>query len=164
MFSTFNMTPWMEDRPIARRLHKQGNTETEIAPTNIHAPSWIRTHYYSVRGGEDNMRLCPGVHWYCHYYYLGFEVLTAAVKKGSISWNITPCSLFKVNGSFGGICHLHLQGRRISQARNQREAGGKESSHQFFFLQKEQRQIGRWMAGLNYSFIYLFKLNALIYT
>jgi hypothetical protein len=31
-------------------------------------------------------------------------------------------SLLKVNRRFGGTCHLHLQGRRISQARNQRES------------------------------------------
>jgi hypothetical protein len=30
-----------------------------------------------------------------------------------------PCSLLKVNWRFGGTWHLHLQGRRISTARNQ---------------------------------------------
>jgi hypothetical protein len=39
--------------------------------------------------------------------------------KSSIFWEITPCSLMKSNGSFGRTCHLHLHGRRISQARNQ---------------------------------------------
>jgi hypothetical protein len=42
--------------------------------------------------------------------------------KRSVFWNITPCSLLKVNRRFGGTCRLHLQGRRISQARNQCEA------------------------------------------
>jgi hypothetical protein len=37
-----------------------------------------------------------------------------------------PCGPLKVNRCFGGTCRLRLQGRRISQARNQREAGGKE--------------------------------------
>jgi hypothetical protein len=41
--------------------------------------------------------------------------------KASIFWDITPCSPLKVNRRFGRTCHLHLQGRRIRQARNQRE-------------------------------------------
>jgi hypothetical protein len=40
--------------------------------------------------------------------------------KSSIFWDI---ELLKVNGRFGGTCRLHLQGQRISQARNKREAG-----------------------------------------
>jgi hypothetical protein len=41
-------------------------------------------------------------------------------------WGITPRSPLNVNRRFGGTCRLHLQGRRISQARNQCEAGGKQ--------------------------------------
>jgi hypothetical protein len=36
------------------------------------------------------------------------------VKKSFIFWDITPCSPFIANRRFGGKCHLHLQGRRIS--------------------------------------------------
>jgi hypothetical protein len=36
-----------------------------------------------------------------------------------VFWDITPCSLLKVNQRFRGTCCLHLQGQRISQARNQ---------------------------------------------
>jgi hypothetical protein len=36
-----------------------------------------------------------------------------------------PCSLLEVNQHFKGTCHLHLQVQRISQARNQPEAGSK---------------------------------------
>jgi hypothetical protein len=39
--------------------------------------------------------------------------------------DITPCGPMKVNQRCGGTRCLHLQGRRISQARNQREAGSK---------------------------------------
>jgi hypothetical protein len=45
--------------------------------------------------------------------------------KSSIFWDITPRSPLKVNRRFGGTYRLHLQGRRISQARNQREADNK---------------------------------------
>jgi hypothetical protein len=51
-----------------------------------------------------------------------FEILTALVMKSTIFWHITPCSPLKVNKYFGAICHFQLQGRRISQTINQREA------------------------------------------
>jgi hypothetical protein len=54
--------------------------------------------------------------------YLGFEVFTEVVMKSSIFWDITSCSPLKVNGSFGGTCRLHLQGRKVSWERNQRES------------------------------------------
>jgi hypothetical protein len=50
--------------------------------------------------------------------HVGFEVLTAVVTKSSLFWDITPCSPLKDNRRFGGTCLLHLQGWRISQARN----------------------------------------------
>jgi hypothetical protein len=42
-----------------------------------------------------------------------------------IFWDITLCSLLKVSWHFRGTCSLHLQGWRISQVRNQHEAGSK---------------------------------------
>jgi hypothetical protein len=51
------------------------------------------------------------------------------MKKSSVFWDITPYSPLKVNGCFGGICRLHFQHRRISPARNLREAGKKQSRH-----------------------------------
>jgi hypothetical protein len=50
---------------------------------------------------------------------VGFEVPTAVVMKSYIFCDITSCSPLKVNRRFGGACCLHLQGRRISEARNQ---------------------------------------------
>jgi hypothetical protein len=47
----------------------------------------------------------------------GFEVLTAVAMNTSFFWNIMPCSQVKVNRRFGGIRRLHLQGRRIFNAR-----------------------------------------------
>jgi hypothetical protein len=38
--------------------------------------------------------------------------------KNFIFWDITSCSPLKVNRCFGGTCCLHLQDRRINQARN----------------------------------------------
>jgi hypothetical protein len=43
--------------------------------------------------------------------------MTSSVFRG-----ITPYGPLKVNRRFGEACRLHCQGRRISQARNQRES------------------------------------------
>jgi hypothetical protein len=43
-------------------------------------------------------------------------------KQISIFWNITPCSPSSVNRRFGGTYCLHLQGRKISWAGNQRKS------------------------------------------
>jgi hypothetical protein len=39
-------------------------------------------------------------------------------------WDMTPYSRLKINRRYGRICHIHLQNRRVSQARNKREADG----------------------------------------
>jgi hypothetical protein len=49
-------------------------------------------------------------------------------NKSSVFWDITPCSPLSVNRRFGGSYRLHLQGRKISQARNRCQAGSKENS------------------------------------
>jgi hypothetical protein len=43
--------------------------------------------------------------------------------KSSVFWDITPYSPLKIKRHFEGICRLHLQGLRVSQARNQHETG-----------------------------------------
>jgi hypothetical protein len=43
----------------------------------------------------------------------------ASIKKSTIFWDIMPCSLLKVNRRFGRTYRLHLQGRRIRQAREE---------------------------------------------
>jgi hypothetical protein len=42
--------------------------------------------------------------------------------KSSIFCDITQCSSLQANRCFGGTHRLHIQGRRISQARNQHES------------------------------------------
>jgi hypothetical protein len=59
--------------------------------------------------------------------YVGFEVLTAVVMKSSVFWDITQYNSLKVNQHFGRICRPRLQGRRIIQAINNREADRKQS-------------------------------------
>jgi hypothetical protein len=47
--------------------------------------------------------------------------------KRSIFWDITPCSPLKINRHLRETCLLYLYGLRINQARNQPEAGSKQS-------------------------------------
>jgi hypothetical protein len=54
--------------------------------------------------------------------HVGFEVLTALVTNSSIIREKTSCSPLEVNRRFGWTCRLHLQGRRIREARSQRES------------------------------------------
>jgi hypothetical protein len=58
---------------------------------------------------------------------VGSEVLTVVVMKSFVFWDIMQCSPLKVNRGFGGICRLHLEGRRISRLRNQSEPGSKHT-------------------------------------
>jgi hypothetical protein len=54
--------------------------------------------------------LCDCVVSLTESIYVGFEVLTVVVMKSYIFWDITPCSLLKVNQCFGGTCRVHVQG------------------------------------------------------
>jgi hypothetical protein len=56
------------------------------------------------------------------YRYAGFQFLTTVVIKSSVFWDVTPRSPLKVKRRFGGTHPLHLKGRRIRQARHQRES------------------------------------------
>jgi hypothetical protein len=49
------------------------------------------------------------------------------VMESCSFWDIMPRSPLKVNWHLGGTCCLHLHGRRINHARNQHEAGSKQS-------------------------------------
>jgi hypothetical protein len=50
------------------------------------------------------------------------EFLKQIMKK-SIFWDIAPCSPVPARRRLGETYHLHLQGPRVNQARNQHEAG-----------------------------------------
>jgi hypothetical protein len=54
--------------------------------------------------------------------FVGFEVLTGVFMKSTIFLDVTPCCPLKVNRRLGGTYRFHLQGLRISRARNQRES------------------------------------------
>jgi hypothetical protein len=51
--------------------------------------------------------------------FLGSETPTVVAVGSSITWHIMPSTPVKVSWQFGGLYHLHLQGKIVSQARNQ---------------------------------------------
>jgi hypothetical protein len=52
---------------------------------------------------------------------VGSQFLIAMFVKSSLFWDVTRYSPLKVNKGFGWTYRLHLQDRKINQARNQRE-------------------------------------------
>jgi hypothetical protein len=50
------------------------------------------------------------------------EVFAAVVMNSPVFWDIRPCGPLKVSRRFGRTCRLHLQGRKMSQTRNEHEA------------------------------------------
>jgi hypothetical protein len=72
------------------------------------------------------------------------EVTTTVVMKSSIFRNIRSCSPLKVNRRFGRTHRLHLQGRKISQARKKRERWeAEQSACRHFGLYRKQEGNGR---------------------
>jgi hypothetical protein len=53
---------------------------------------------------------------------VGCEVFTAVIMRSTVFWEIAQCSQLKINRRFGGTYPFHIQGRKISRARNQRES------------------------------------------
>jgi hypothetical protein len=66
-------------------------------------------------------------------------MLTVVVVKSSVFWDIMLCSPLKVEQHFGGTCDLHIQGWRISLARNQCEAGIKQTWFLDWFILRPRR-------------------------
>jgi hypothetical protein len=54
-------------------------------------------------------------------YYAVFEVLRTVVMKSAVCWDTAMCCPLRVNQRLEGTFRLHLQSRRISEARHQRE-------------------------------------------
>jgi hypothetical protein len=77
----------------------------------------------------------------------GFEVRTPVIINSYIFSDIKLCSLLKVNRRFGGEYRPHVQGRRLSQARNQRKAGIRAQDDKISQLQQESSVLHLRHAG-----------------
>jgi hypothetical protein len=83
-----------------------------------------------------------------------FAVLTEALMRSSIFWDITLCSPFKVNRSSRGTCHLQLQSRRENSVKQAtRTACSPETSADF---QRTERRYIRELFNFYYWVFGLF--------
>jgi hypothetical protein len=57
------------------------------------------------------------------YIWHGNKLLSTYEMNSTIFWDVTPRSPLKVSRRFRGTYRLRLQGRRLSEARYQRESG-----------------------------------------
>jgi hypothetical protein len=82
----------------------------------------------------NNVGLIKNIQTYYAIYSVSLPICTVPTaveilrQNSFIFSHIAPRSLLKINRRFGAIFRVYLQGRRISKARNQREAGSKQSS------------------------------------
>jgi hypothetical protein len=76
--------------------------------------------------------------------------------KSSIFWDPTPCNTLKGNRRFEGTFLLDLQGRRISRARNQREAAYLEDGGNMFL-----RNVQLLSTGIHGIIIHYFQARTL---
>jgi hypothetical protein len=97
----------------------------------------------------QNISNPPGTSWLKNEFV---NVLSLShIQKSSFFSDITLCSSLEVDRRFGGTCRLHLQGRRISHARNQHEAGSKEVLAYFSTLKMEVTCSSKTLVGFQES-------------
>jgi hypothetical protein len=75
------------------------------------------------------------------------------------------CSPLKVNRRFRGICRLHLQGRKITQARNQHEAGCNAFRFLAWLILQPRRwrrhvPLKSWLISTDYTALYPKRKNS----
>jgi hypothetical protein len=138
---TVGRTPWTGDQPVSCTQNNTKNKRTQTStplvgfePTNlvferantvraldrpatVIGPFWISERFIRSNSYLEDLSR------HTLNNYVGSEVLIAVVMKSFIFWDITLCSVLKINHRFGGICRLYLQGRRVNPATNQRETG-----------------------------------------
>jgi hypothetical protein len=105
----------LHEHPIIQRL-PESTAYTGIEGINPQPKA-------SVEGRQRKKKI-SGVRnfaWNTQQNCVRFEVFTAVTTKNAVFWDVALCRSC-VNRRFGGTYRLHLQGRRKSQARNQRDS------------------------------------------
>jgi hypothetical protein len=69
--------------------------------------------------GNSGSNLGRGTDYPCKCSSLGFSS-NSLQKNNTVFWGISACTPLKVNIRFGGEWDLHLQGRKMIKARNER--------------------------------------------
>jgi hypothetical protein len=96
----------------------------------------------SVLNEQIEIKFCIWVLRNVYGKSLNFIEVSNKSQKSAVFWDITPCSLLKVNRRFVGTYRLHLQGSRTSLSRNQRDNGWQaQFSHWFFGPLKWRRYV-----------------------
>jgi hypothetical protein len=90
-----------------------------LCPPQIPHAARTRTRAVAVGSQRLTAWATAGPNFMWRRGYIGLKQIN---MKSSVFWDVTPCSQSKVNWRFERKCRLLLQGRRISQARNQRES------------------------------------------
>jgi hypothetical protein len=75
-------------------------------------PNWVH---------NSGFRPHAAIYWQRQEFQFAQQSQIWFLLKSSVFKDVTPCSPLKVNWHFRGICHLPLQGWRVSQTRNQHE-------------------------------------------
>jgi membrane associated rhomboid family serine protease len=73
----------------------------------------MTTHRYNVILGAD----CDFSNKILLLLYISMKIKIDL--KSSVFWGVISCNLVKVNQHFGGTCRVLLEGRTVSQKRNQ---------------------------------------------
>jgi hypothetical protein len=90
-------------------------------------PYSLKETFHSHNPTEVVFHVCQFNFLQITFISVGSEVRTAVVMKSSVFWDITPCSLLKVNDSKERVASI-FRVEDYVQARNQREAVRKQSS------------------------------------
>jgi hypothetical protein len=100
---------------------------------------WHLYHRFYQHSSDKFIIILPALLHGCETWSITLREEQILKLKSATFWDITPCSPLKINRRFRGTYCLHLQGRRISQARNQ----GKSSARKTAFMPDFARLILR---------------------
>jgi hypothetical protein len=105
------------------------------------------------------------MHWFLHSVCGWLTAVPYCTQnmnytKNSIFWDITPYVPLLVSPRFGGTYRLHLQGRRINQARNQHKAVSKLTSCWFLSTTSNSAWITCFTTNINLSILRVGTLYA----
>jgi hypothetical protein len=111
---------WMQSRSSRSLLKFVSFYPHDCLYISITSPSQMVSDSLSNKASPsvDDLH-SPSIYFTSVYHtsYAGFEVFTAVIMKNAVFWYITPYGPCE-NWYFGGTCHLHHQGQKNQQDRN----------------------------------------------
>jgi hypothetical protein len=147
-----------------------GNARRIISAWTIHANHHQRKNYFSLLLLYiKHMLLLPNVQTYFQnmemtshsslqsgltWFWFPLLIIPAPLPdipgtSRIVFWETMPCSQFKANRCFGGICRLHLRGPKINQTVNQHEGDIKLIFQSWRWRQHVQQEYDGWLSTDN---------------